>query len=224
MATALYLWQRAAVALAEYACGYDSGRGKLDRVYIEVTEGRDGPGPVQWRSYSSCADLAHWLYMRLGVRAAWLNRTDDDFAGPWAARLNVSRLAWPPSPAIAPRADWAPEPGDVVIAWNAPDGRDAHVMVALEYLPLNGVPGGRLRTANYGAGGMSASEHPGARLGGAPLRREGAAWMYGGKRVQRVIRLRDVITLITVCPNLSGAALTGEELDALDGGKGYTTS
>ena len=43
----LDVWRAAAVALCEYACGYEAGRSKDDPVYREVTEGRDGPGGLQ---------------------------------------------------------------------------------------------------------------------------------------------------------------------------------
>ena len=203
----LDVWRRAAVALCEYACGYDQGRQKDDPVYVEVTEGRDGPGPEQRRRYSSCGDLAHWLYKRLGIREPWVNRTDDGVFGPWATGANVARL-WggacpfdqvPPATAL-----WMPEPGDVVLVWNT--GFDAHVMVAI------GTEGSTLRTANYGAGGMSPGLAPGARVGGAVV----SGGKYGAKKIQRFLPLSEAVKHITVAPDLRGAALTGEELDAIE--------
>src|SRR6187402_2325726 len=129
----LDVWRAAAVALCEYACGYEAGRSKDDPIYKEVTENRDGPGEAQRRAYSSCGDLAHWLYMRLGIREPWLNRNDDNAFGPWKPGQNITRLwgtACPFDKVPPDGGNWKPEPGDVVLIWNT--GTDAHVMVALD--------------------------------------------------------------------------------------------
>jgi len=207
------VWRRAAVALAEHACGYDAGRTKLDPVYVEVTEGRDGPGPEQRRHYSSCGDLAHWLYKRLGIREPWVNRTDDGVNGPWRAGENVSRLWGGACPFDqVPPADelWLPEPGDVCLIWNT--GNDAHVMVALGL----DADGKRLRTANYGAGGMSPAVAPGARISSAYVTRQHGRPFYGARQIQRVLPLAAAVRQISVQPDLRGAALTGEEIDAIE--------
>ena len=206
------VWQSAAVALCEHACGYDMGRSKDDPVYVEVTEGRDGPGPEQRKRYSSCGDLAHWLYKRLGIREPWINRTDDGVFGPWHSGENVSRLWGGACPFDqVPPADgvWMPGAGDVVILWNT--GRDAHVMVSL------GVASdGKLRTANYGAGGMSSALLPGARLGAAHVTWQRGKPFYGARQIQRFLPLSEAVRHISVAPDLRGAALTGEELDAIE--------
>src|SRR3954463_2525699 len=117
----LDVWRAAAVALVEYACGFETGRSKDDLVYKEVTEGRDGPGPEQRKRYSSCGDLAHWLYTRLGIREKWINRTDDNAFGPFKPGANVVSL-WGnacPFDQVPPNDPaWMPEPGDVVLIWN----------------------------------------------------------------------------------------------------------
>src|SRR5678816_1909597 len=122
----LDVWQRAAIAMCEWACGYDTGRSKDDPVYREVTENRDGPGPEQRKHYSSCGDLAHWMMRRFGIREAWVNRTDDGMCGPWISGVNVSNLWGSKNPLdVIPNADWVPEPGDVMLLWLT--GNDAHV-------------------------------------------------------------------------------------------------
>lgn len=194
--TPLDCYRRAACALAEYACGYDAGRGKDDRVYVAVTEGRDGPGGAIRRGYSSCGDLAHWLLERMGVREPWVNRAS---LGQYRVGANVSTLAFG-----APCARSSIEEGDVVVVWNDPRGADAHVMIALGWI------GDTLRTANYGAGGMSSAAWPGARLGGARV----AFGNYGKKRIQRVLSWVDLMPLCRAPADLYGASIDGETLDA----------
>jgi hypothetical protein len=207
----LDVWRSAAVALCEYACGFEAGRSKDDPVYLEVTEKRDGPGPEQRRRYSSCGDLAHWMYKRLGIREAWLNRTDDNAFGPWKPGENISRL-WGgacPFDQVPPNdPNWMPEAGDVVLIWNT--GNDAHVMVAL------GRDGPTLRTANYGAGGMSPLASPGAKIGGKALTFQQGKPFYGTRQIQRYLPLAAAVQRITVAPDLKGAALTGDEFDAIE--------
>jgi hypothetical protein len=207
----LDVWRSAAVALCEYACGGSAGRSKDDAVYKAVTENRDGPGPEQRRRYSSCGDLAHWLYQRLGIREAWVNRADDGAFGPWRPGANVTSLWGNACPFDqVPPADplWMPQAGDVVLIWNS--GNDAHVMVSL------GRDGPNLRTANYGAGGMSPLASPGAKIGGRPLTHQQGRPFYGTRQIQRFLPLAEAVKHITVAPDLSGADLTGEELDAID--------
>ena len=207
----LDVWRAAAVALCEYACGGDAGRSKDDAVYKEITENRDGPGPLQRKTYSSCGDLAHWFYSRLGIREPWVNRTGDGAFGPWKPGANVSQLWGNACPIdLAPPDDpnWLPEPGDVVLIWNT--GFDAHVMVSL------GLDGPNLRTANYGAGGMSPLPSPGAKIAGKPLTRAHGRPFYGTRQMQRYLPLAAAIKRITVKPDLTGASLNGEQVDAIE--------
>ena len=206
----LEVWQRVAVALCEWACGYDAGRTKDDPVYKIVTENRDGPGPEQRKKYSSCGDLGHFMLERLGVRAAWINRDDDNAYGKWRSGVNISNLWGSACPIdMVPGADWVPEPGDILLLWNT--GFDAHVCVSSGELDQ-----GRLKTFNYGAGGMSAASNPGAKIGKNKLVWNGKNWLYGTKIVQRVLPLREVVKIVSVPPILDeGCAIFGDEHDAL---------
>jgi len=202
---ALYLWQDAAVALVEYACGWSAGRSKDDPVYLAVVEHRDVP---PWRAhYSSCGDLAHWLLERLGLDEPWVNRAS---LGHYRIGANVASLAGCPIHSLPSGADWQPEPGDILEIWNAATGSDAHVCVALD-----GSLPGRLRTGNYGAGGMSAAATPGAKVADSPLVHTPTGWMLGSRHVQRVVRLADAIRLTKKPPDLTGAEVTGELIVAL---------
>lgn len=204
------LHRDAAVALSEYACGYDKGRSKDDPVYAEVTEGRDVGA---WRQhYSSCGDQGHWLLQRLGLREAWLNRAS---LGHYRVGLNVAELGLSCPIAHAPPADtaWRPEPGDICEIWNT--GTDAHVFVCLG----TGSDDGHIRTGNYGAGGMSAAAWPGANIADSPFVRYADGWYVGlahPRKLQRVIRIADAVPLITAQIDLTGAQVTGELIEALN--------
>ena len=206
----LHVWQRAAVALCEWACGYDQGRTKDDPVYKIVTENRDGPGREQRKHYSSCGDLGHFLLERLGVREPWINRDDDGLFGNWKSGVNVSNLWGSGCPIdMVPGKDWKPEPGDILILWNT--GFDAHVCVSSGETVNN-----KLKTFNYGVGGMNPEASPGSRIGYNNLTWNGHFWMYGAKAIQRCLPLREIIKVITVLPKLDeGCSMTGEDLDAL---------
>ena len=200
----LYLWADAAVALCEYACGYDAGRGKDDPVYAAVTEGRDVP-PNRAR-YSSCGDLAHWLLERLGVREHWVNRAS---LGHYTVGANVSDLAGCPVH-VVPGSAFLPQPGDILEIWNASGGQDAHVCVCLAE-PHDG----KITLANYGAGGMSAQAWPGANVHDSAWSAMTSGHYVGTRRVQRVVPLASIVTVITAQPDLTGARVTGELIDAL---------
>lgn len=200
------LWQMAAVALCEHACGYAEGRNKTDPVYIEVTEHRDGPRPIDRKSYSSCGDLAWWLLFRLGLRKPWMNRAAN---GTYNIGMNVADLTGSPVTRHA-MAGYSPDPGDIVEVWNLPSTSDAHVTVILGPGPT----ADQIRTANYGAGGMSEGISPGAVIRNSRWTPP-ASPIIGTRRVQRFIKLRDVVPLLTEPPDLTGAKLTGEVIDAL---------
>jgi hypothetical protein len=200
----LYLWADAAVALCEYACGWEQGRGKDDPVYLEVVEHRDVP-PMRAK-YSSCGDLAWWLLYRLGLRTPWMNRAANHT---YNVGMNVADLSGCP-PHIVPGSDFVPEPGDILEIWNAPDGRDAHVCVVIAE-PFDG----KITLANYGAGGMSASAWPGANIHNSDWRVSVAGHYVGTRRLQRVVRLASVVPLLTEQPDLTGARVTSELIDAL---------
>jgi len=202
------VWQMGAVALAEYACGYSAGRSKDDPVYLGVVEHRDVP--PNRAVYSSCGDLGHWLLERLGVREPWVNRAS---LGHYVVGANVARLGLGCPISHQPPIDpsWSPGPGDICEIWNT--GTDAHVFVSL------GVDqSGKLRTANYGAGGMSAAASPGSNIAESPFVRSGTGWMVGQahpRKLQRVIRLADAVALVKAQPNLSGAQVSDDLIDSL---------
>lgn len=118
---------------------------KSDR-YKLVTENRD-PGPV----YSSCADLAHWMLWRLGVRSKYVNREERTEAnGDWKGGLNVSKLAFGPD-AVTPWKAPVPKCGDIWIIWSKPQGTDAHVLV-VDRLDTDA---GVLHSYDYGQAALS---------------------------------------------------------------------
>lgn len=205
----LSVWQDAAVALCEYACGVPAGIGKDTAPYPEVTEGRD-TGASRAR-YSSCADLAHWLLERLGVREKWINRAS---LHQFRDELNVYEigLGCPIAHAAPVDSDWpGPGAGDICEIWNGIKGQDAHVFVCLG----PGDNDGHLRTANYGEGGMSAAAWPGAGISDSAFIHHPNGWYVGSRKLQRIIRFADAVALSTAAPDLTGAAVSGELVDAL---------
>ncbi len=211
--TDLSPWRDCAVALCEYACGYERGRGKSDGVYQEVCEGRD-VGMMRVH-YSSCGDLGHWLCERLGVRAQWVNR---ESLGHYHVGMNVTELGLgcPISKNAPTAADWSgPEIGDICEIWNGTMGQDAHVFVVLG----PGSDAHHLRTANYGAGGMSSAEWPGCRISDSSFTHHADGWYVGTRRLHRILPLAELVSLSTALPDLTGAKLTGEIIDAVKAAK-----
>lgn len=161
-----------AVDLLEYACNSTHGRPEGDPVYDAVTEGRD-PGP----GYSSCADLAHWLLYRLGVRCWWVNRSEHKgFA--WG--MGPSRLAGNcPTRIVPPGLRAKFEPGDILLVWNIERGekatQDLHVACMVEDR------GDSVTTIDYGQpGGKLCNRTSGERDGKRTL---------GGKKIQVCVPL-----------------------------------
>lgn len=116
----------AARRLLEFAGAGPVGRKVDDPVYQAIVEGRD----PRIKGYSGCADAAHWLLFRMGVRSPHVNR--DENQG-WRPVVNVSDLAyW-----TGITRDCAPHdrylPGDAVIIWSKPDTSDSHVMTVIEH-------------------------------------------------------------------------------------------
>lgn len=170
---------------------------KIDSpIYRWVTEGRD-PGPM----YSSCADLAHWLLMRLGVRLPWINR--DEHHG-WKHQVNVGRLCAKPvgngasGCARAPMIGELFQPLDILICWKRPDTTDAHVFVCAEHRETE--QGYELVSWDYGQGPMSKKAWTGNREHVEGCRRErdvreiAGRWTFaGGRSIRSVLKLDDVI-------------------------------
>lgn len=203
-------WQDAAVALCEFACGFEHGRDKNDPVYIEVTEHRDGPGPKQRAGYSSCGDQAWWLLYRLGLRKSWMNRAANHT---YNDGMNVADLTGCPVNTVGPFGpDYSPQPGDILEIWSAADTHDAHVCIVLA-----AAKDGILRTANYGAGGMNPAPSPGCNISNSAYVRSGSDWLVGKQRrkLKRVIPLAAVIPLLSVQPDLTGARVTDDLIHAL---------
>ncbi len=196
--------QRLAAELCLHAVNDEHGRGELDPVYKRVTENRDGPGALQRAKYSSCADLAHWMFRCLGVRADWLNRDDDADAQRWKSGVNLNWLCPPPigkcTPARA-KLTGRPAPGGVFVENNSFGG---HVFVCVSYDAATDT----LTSAEYG--------QPGGKL----KRRVGFTPAFN-KRPYSHIRLAEVLAsgACTVPPDVGplGDRLTGEVLDALEG-------
>lgn len=135
----LHEYRKRAVGWLEYACagnpGLDSPR------HLEVKEHRKGKG------YSSCGDLAHWLWYRLGVRLDFLNRAEHQG---WTCGANVSRIVSQAVPYTGEKL----EGGDVIVVANDwPRGRDAHVICIIDqptagelWTAESGLPGNGLQT------------------------------------------------------------------------------
>lgn len=180
-------YQKLAVALLEWACRGSTGVSEQDARYRMVTEGRD-----HGASYSSCGDLAHWLYYRLGVRQPWVNRAEHHG---WKVGMNVSTLCWnPPNEQAKPSSsvDFF-EPGDVIVIWNLPHGTDSHVVCVIDHDRSKGT----LLTAEYG--------QPGGALRTRLLIEKQGAWYIGARRVRRRLSLQDVLGAAAGQGKLEGA-------------------
>ena len=224
----LECYRATAVALDTWACNGTLGRAKTEPEYQLVVEGRDVP--ANYEHYSSCADRAMWRLWRLGCRLPFVNR-EERTPYPKDFRWGVN-IAWLHDPrkgapclvnaegnAIPPGADWEPSPGDEMLIWNKDTGSDAHSLSVMSY------DGSRAVTSNYGVRGMSKVAFPGAKFGNAPLTFKAGTWWYGegllAKKVQRVLRLVDVIETLTAKADLSGPdftdSFTGEVADLIAG-------
>ncbi len=209
-----------ALALYPGAPAGQTGRGKLDPVYVEETEGRDQK--AFWTHYSSCGDLSQGLAWHMGVRKPYVNRAT--MPGGWhpgrnlmhfydAARGSASfpalgeYAAKHGTPAVKPAADYVPLAGDLGFIWT-PGLNNAHTFVFGDLLGN----GSLVETFNYGAGGMTRTEFPGAHCAVSTItRRNGALW-FGQRKLQYVVPLARLLADSSGLPDLSG-----EALDALEG-------
>lgn len=138
-----------------YACGYSRGRAQDDPVYKAVTENRD-PFPKLVPRYSSCGDLAHWMFARLGVREPWVNRRE---LANYRIGMNVGRLSYLPAPVLTPPMPIARtqfQCGDVIVIWREEDTSDAHVICVIEHDTDRRI----ILTAEYGQPGGRMHNHP----------------------------------------------------------------
>lgn len=228
----------AIVALSHHFCGVElgkvpppggslEGRDKLDPVYVKVTEHRDGPGPLQRKTYSSCGDQLHAILERLGVRLPFLNRAS---LKQYQSGANITRLQRPACPsAITPPKDpaYRPPVGALCLIWTS--GYDAHALTILG----PGSDANHILTGNYGAGGMNSGTRPGANMSDSPLALEMRAvlgkdgrpdhyeptgrLMIGAskRRLQCVITPASIVPYIDAQIDLSGAEVTGDLINAL---------
>ena len=198
----LDLAELAAVAFLSKAVNEEHGRNELDPFYKLVTENRDGPTPKLRAKYSSCADLGHWYLRCMGVRAAWMNREDDEDGRPFEYGVNLNWLCPPPIGKCGIAHGYLfgdPRPGDVFVENNVYGG---HVYCALEYDAKTD----RLTTAEYGQPGGLRKVRP-------------AFAATGAKRLISHVRLRDVLQIVSAPVDVDPIRdwTTGEVIDALDG-------
>ena len=157
--------QKLAALLLDWAC--ESGTVAQDSPrYQAVVEGRTHS------EYSSCADLAHWLLFRLGVRLPWVNR--NEHLG-WRNTVNISRL-------VTHSGFWTGQEldaGDIlIIANNWPMGKDAHAVCVV---------------ASHGDGWLSTAEY--GQPGGALKSRQIASGKWGSRTIRTLMRLADVLDI-----------------------------
>lgn len=199
-------------AKARFACGGSKGRGKLDPVYITVTQGRDSR--PNWKHYSSCGDQLHWHAVEMGVPIStdWINRDDPTIGKRWEflnGRDNIGKLQRPGPASITP-IGYVPGAGDYLLCWHE-DGSDVHVRIA------GNTDAGVLETFDYGAGGMSDFEFPGASCNHVKIGTSGSNLILINPKnglhtvVQKVIPLPVIFSLSPSFPSM-----TGEEIDALE--------
>jgi hypothetical protein len=204
-------------------------------VYVEETEHRDEKR--WWDHYSSCGDLSQGLAWHLGVRTPYVNRAT--MPGGWLPGRNLlhfydgagewrigSPNAYPAlaeyvrahgSPAIKPAADYVPQAGDVGFIWT-PGMNNAHTFVFGHVLAFTAGEGPadakalQVETFNYGAGGMTRTEFPGAHCSDSHAeRRSGGLWL-GQRKLQYVVPLERLLADSSGLPAMSGDVI--DELEA----------
>lgn len=173
--------------LCEWAVDGANGVAQGSERYGLVTEGRMLKPGVS----SSCAELPHWLWYRLGIRSSFVNR--DENRG-WHVGLGIAMLCGenfsgkplgvPTTARRTPETTSQFGAGDVLVVWSRLDGTDAHTFVVLEQ------DGPIVQSADYGQPGGKActwtlssrnAVEPGGRMRMAPFR--------GSRRIQRWIPL-----------------------------------
>jgi hypothetical protein len=209
----------AIVALSYHFCGVDptkhvptggslAGRDKLDPVYKQVTENRDGPGPAQWEDYSSCGDQLHAILERIGVRDPALNRKSQKN---YEVGANITRLQKFPFSRGAKKFE-RPPVGSLCLIWT--NGYDAHALTVLGA----GSDDGRILTSNFGATGMKPVSGPGADVSDSPLALEQRPTAPGGPTGYYLIgksrrKLHTVITPAAIVPYIDAQI----DLSGVDG-------
>ncbi len=211
-----------------------TGRGKLDPVYVEETQGRDMK--AFWDHYSSCGDLSQGLAHHLGVRTPYINRADGHGKG-WLPGRNLlhfydrstASASYPGlaayvkahgSPALTPPGAYVPQAGDLGFIWT-PQQNNAHTFVFGNVLAFASNPDNSpaaapalvVETFNYGAGGMTRTEFPGAHCSESHAeRRNGALW-FGQRKLQFIVPLG---RLLADADPAFAPAMSGEVIDELE--------
>jgi len=230
--------RRYARAYARWRCGGklplykgcppgQTGRGKLDPVYVEETQGRDVK--QFWDHYSSCGDLSQGLAWHLGVRKPYVNRAEQP--GGWLPGRNLLHFydgaqgrgiaaasSYPllnsyvkehGPPAIKPPADYVPQAGDLGFIWT-PGLNNAHTFVWGDQIDAD-----HFETFNYGAGGMTRTEFPGAHCSESKVERRATGGTPGLWLGQR--KLMFVVPLERLLADSAGLpAMSGEVIDELE--------
>jgi hypothetical protein len=213
------------------------GRGKLDPVYVEETEHRDQK--AFWDHYSSCGDLSQGLAYHLGVRKPYVNRAA--MPGGWHPGRNLLHFYDPArgsasypalgeycshhgTPAIKPAADYVPQAGDLGFIWT-PGLNNCHTFVFGDVLSFASVgtkvhgideaPALVVETFNYGAGGMTRTEYPGAHCVQSTAERRATGGLlglwFGKRRLMYVVPLERLLADSECLPPMSGEVI--EELE-----------
>lgn len=194
-------------ALARFWCGGTPGRGKLDPVYVEVTQGRDPK--ANWAHWSSCGELSQAVAEHMGVKQPWLNRSPH-----WRAGRNLLDFYdvkhVPSAPARPPGLSYLPEPGDIGFIWLT--GRDAHTFVFGDSLALDTHAGAQIETFNYGAGGMQDVEFPGARQSVSKLHTSGGQLFVGTRILHQVLTVPQLLACCGTLPEITNDTIA--ELEA----------
>jgi hypothetical protein len=150
--------RQVAAELARYAVNndYKNGRVTGDPVHEEVTEGRRKSWEdarvkgAEWARagvYSSCGDLGHWTYYRLGCRSTWINRREH--MG-WRAQSNIWKFVT--SPAYVQALKGTPEIGDLLHVANlsVPNSDHVCILVGKKLAVIDGKEVEIWTTADYG--------------------------------------------------------------------------
>jgi hypothetical protein len=210
-----------------------TGRGKLDPVYVEETQGRDQK--AFWDRYSSCGDLSQGVAAHLGVRKPYMNRADAHgkgwnpgrnlvhfYDGEISARgqgfhLLADYIREHGRPAIVPPAGYVPKAGDLGFIWS-PGQNNAHTFVFGHLLAFGNAsvpetaPALIAETFNYGAGGMTRTEYPGAHCVESKIERRANGLWFGTRKLQFIVPLERLLADSEGLPAMSGEVI--DEMEA----------
>jgi hypothetical protein len=133
-----------ATELLSFAGLSETGRPFSDPVYKAITEGRQDRAVRAKQFYSSCGDLAHWLFFRMGVRMPFINRDELDGWSFMGTNNNITTLYTHPN-GKHPGLDAKFEAGDVLIV-AATNVNKTHVICVIDHDPNTNI----LHSAEYG--------------------------------------------------------------------------